>query len=101
MIDWVNLKHVKYLYSIFFHNSLFLIFHYRWFHPNIHGVEAEHLLKERGVHGSFLARPSKGNPGDFTLSVRYVGLEGFTPFCKTQGKRVIFFQPLKLSNKFY
>jgi len=42
----------------------------RWFHPNIHGVEAEHLLKERGIHGSFLARPSKGNPGDFTLSVR-------------------------------
>jgi len=24
----------------------------------------------RGVDGSFLARPSKGNPGDFTLSVR-------------------------------
>uniref|UniRef100_A0A4W4G220 protein-tyrosine-phosphatase n=1 Tax=Electrophorus electricus TaxID=8005 RepID=A0A4W4G220_ELEEL len=24
----------------------------------------------RGVHGSFLARPSKSNPGDFTLSVR-------------------------------
>jgi hypothetical protein len=23
---------------------------------------------ERGVDGSFLARPSKGNPGDFTLS---------------------------------
>ena len=45
---------------------------FRWFHPNIHGVEAEHLLKERGIHGSFLARPSKGNPGDFTLSVRLV-----------------------------
>ena len=41
-----------------------------WFHPNIHGVEAEHLLMSRGVDGSFLARPSKGNPGDFTLSVR-------------------------------
>ena len=40
----------------------------RWFHPNIHGVEAEHLLLERGADGSFLARPSKGNPGDFTLS---------------------------------
>jgi len=45
----------------------------RWFHPNIHGVEAEHLLLERGTDGSFLARPSKGNPGDFTLSVRRRG----------------------------
>uniref|UniRef100_A0A673M9K9 protein-tyrosine-phosphatase n=1 Tax=Sinocyclocheilus rhinocerous TaxID=307959 RepID=A0A673M9K9_9TELE len=32
--------------------------------------DAEHLLLTRGVHGSFLARPSKSNPGDFTLSVR-------------------------------
>ncbi|XP_023685868.1 tyrosine-protein phosphatase non-receptor type 11b [Paramormyrops kingsleyae] len=42
----------------------------RWFHPNITGIEAEQLLLSRGVHGSFLARPSKSNPGDFTLSVR-------------------------------
>uniref|UniRef100_A0A8C5HPB4 Tyrosine-protein phosphatase non-receptor type n=1 Tax=Gouania willdenowi TaxID=441366 RepID=A0A8C5HPB4_GOUWI len=42
----------------------------RWFHPNITGIEAEQLLLNRGVHGSFLARPSKSNPGDFTLSVR-------------------------------
>ncbi|XP_039657650.1 tyrosine-protein phosphatase non-receptor type 11b isoform X1 [Perca fluviatilis] len=42
----------------------------RWFHPNITGIEAERLLLTRGVHGSFLARPSKSNPGDFTLSVR-------------------------------
>nr|XP_046253860.1 tyrosine-protein phosphatase non-receptor type 11b isoform X1 [Scatophagus argus] len=42
----------------------------RWFHPNITGIEAEDLLLTRGVHGSFLARPSKSNPGDFTLSVR-------------------------------
>uniref|UniRef100_A0A8C3E1I0 Tyrosine-protein phosphatase non-receptor type n=1 Tax=Corvus moneduloides TaxID=1196302 RepID=A0A8C3E1I0_CORMO len=41
-----------------------------WFHPNISGIEAEKLLLTRGVHGSFLARPSKSNPGDFTLSVR-------------------------------
>uniref|UniRef100_A0AAV2LWR8 Tyrosine-protein phosphatase non-receptor type n=1 Tax=Knipowitschia caucasica TaxID=637954 RepID=A0AAV2LWR8_KNICA len=41
-----------------------------WFHPNITGLEAEQLLLTRGVHGSFLARPSKSNPGDFTLSVR-------------------------------
>lgn len=43
---------------------------FRWFHPNITGIEAEKLLLTRGVHGSFLARPSKSNPGDFTLSVR-------------------------------
>uniref|UniRef100_A0A669D6P8 protein-tyrosine-phosphatase n=1 Tax=Oreochromis niloticus TaxID=8128 RepID=A0A669D6P8_ORENI len=33
-------------------------------------IPAEQLLLTRGVHGSFLARPSKSNPGDFTLSVR-------------------------------
>uniref|UniRef100_H2SW25 protein-tyrosine-phosphatase n=1 Tax=Takifugu rubripes TaxID=31033 RepID=H2SW25_TAKRU len=42
----------------------------QWFHPNVTGIEAEQLLLTRGVHGSFLARPSKSNPGDFTLSVR-------------------------------
>uniref|UniRef100_A0A8C8JIQ2 protein-tyrosine-phosphatase n=1 Tax=Oncorhynchus tshawytscha TaxID=74940 RepID=A0A8C8JIQ2_ONCTS len=35
-----------------------------------HSLCAEQLLLTRGVHGSFLARPSKSNPGDFTLSVR-------------------------------
>lgn len=49
----------------------FIPFIFRWFHPNITGVEAENLLLTRGVDGSFLARPSKSNPGDFTLSVRY------------------------------
>ncbi|KAM5197499.1 LOW QUALITY PROTEIN: tyrosine-protein phosphatase non-receptor type 11-like [Hipposideros larvatus] len=44
----------------------------RWFHPNITGIEAENLLT-RGVDGSFLARPNKSNPGDFTLSVRRNG----------------------------
>uniref|UniRef100_A0A669CC78 Tyrosine-protein phosphatase non-receptor type n=1 Tax=Oreochromis niloticus TaxID=8128 RepID=A0A669CC78_ORENI len=34
---------------------------------------AENLLLTRGVDGSFLARPSKSNPGDFTLSVRRNG----------------------------
>ena len=43
---------------------------FRWFHPNINGIEAQHVLLNRGVDGSFLARPSKTNPGDFTLSVR-------------------------------
>lgn len=27
---------------------------------------------ERGVDSSFLARPSSSNPGDFTLSVRWI-----------------------------
>jgi len=42
----------------------------RWFHPNISGIDAENLLKERGYDGSFLARPSNSSPGDFTLSVK-------------------------------
>uniref|UniRef100_A0A7N8XFQ4 protein-tyrosine-phosphatase n=1 Tax=Mastacembelus armatus TaxID=205130 RepID=A0A7N8XFQ4_9TELE len=37
---------------------------------NISGVQAEEILKSRGIHGSFLARPSKKNVGDFSLSVR-------------------------------
>lgn len=45
----------------------------RWFHPNISGQEAERLLQSRGVDGSFLARPSTSNKGDFTLSVRRNG----------------------------
>uniref|UniRef100_A0A4W4EFM2 protein-tyrosine-phosphatase n=1 Tax=Electrophorus electricus TaxID=8005 RepID=A0A4W4EFM2_ELEEL len=42
----------------------------RWFHRDLSGLDAESLLKTRGVHGSFLARPSKKNVGDFSLSVR-------------------------------
>ncbi|XP_053146776.1 tyrosine-protein phosphatase non-receptor type 6 [Hemicordylus capensis] len=42
----------------------------RWFHRDLSGIDAETLLKARGVHGSFLARPSRKNKGDFSLSVR-------------------------------
>uniref|UniRef100_A0A673LK71 protein-tyrosine-phosphatase n=1 Tax=Sinocyclocheilus rhinocerous TaxID=307959 RepID=A0A673LK71_9TELE len=42
----------------------------RWFHRDLSGIDAESVLKTRGVHGSFLARPSKKNVGDFSLSVR-------------------------------
>ncbi|XP_049439580.1 tyrosine-protein phosphatase non-receptor type 6 isoform X1 [Epinephelus fuscoguttatus] len=42
----------------------------RWFHRDITGLQAEDMLKTRGIHGSFLARPSKKNVGDFSLSVR-------------------------------
>ncbi|KAI9565228.1 putative tyrosine-protein phosphatase non-receptor type 11 isoform X1 [Daphnia sinensis] len=45
----------------------------RWFHPNVSGIDAELLLLKRRIDGSFLARPSKSNPGDFTLSVRRNG----------------------------
>lgn len=51
--------------------------HFRWFHPNISGVEAEQLLMSSGQHGSFLARPSKSCPGGFTLSVRWVSGAGW------------------------
>uniref|UniRef100_A0A673AMX4 protein-tyrosine-phosphatase n=1 Tax=Sphaeramia orbicularis TaxID=375764 RepID=A0A673AMX4_9TELE len=43
---------------------------FRWFHRDITGLQAEDILKFRGMHGSFLARPSKKNVGDFSLSVR-------------------------------
>jgi len=46
------------------------VLHSRWFHQGISGVEAEQLLLERGMDGSFLARLSSSNPGAFTLSVR-------------------------------
>lgn len=59
--------------------SMSFCFNFRWFHPNITGIEAEHLLLTRGVHGSFLARPSKSNPGDFTLSVRSAYLQCTSP----------------------
>ncbi|XP_061492761.1 tyrosine-protein phosphatase non-receptor type 6 [Rhineura floridana] len=42
----------------------------RWFHRDLSGIDAEALLKARGVHGSFLARPSRKNKADFSLSVR-------------------------------
>ncbi|XP_061772585.1 tyrosine-protein phosphatase non-receptor type 6-like [Nerophis ophidion] len=42
----------------------------RWFHRDITGLQAEEVLKTQGIHGSFLARPSKKNVGDFSLSVR-------------------------------
>uniref|UniRef100_A0A6Q2ZFD4 protein-tyrosine-phosphatase n=1 Tax=Esox lucius TaxID=8010 RepID=A0A6Q2ZFD4_ESOLU len=42
----------------------------KWFHRDISGLEAESLLKSRGINGSFLARPSRKNQGDFSLSVR-------------------------------
>ncbi|TEA30532.1 hypothetical protein DBR06_SOUSAS12410085, partial [Sousa chinensis] len=41
-----------------------------WFHRDLSGLDAETLLKGRGVNGSFLARPSRKNQGDFSLSVR-------------------------------
>src|SRR5690606_25467673 len=46
----------------------------RWFHPNIDRVDAEKMLVDRGVDGSFLVRPSFSHPGDFTLSVLRNGL---------------------------
>lgn len=45
----------------------------RWFHSYVSGYDAERLLLERGFDGSYLVRPSKSNPGDFTLSVRRDG----------------------------
>lgn len=56
--------------GLFYSLGLAFIFSARWFHRDLSGLEAEALLKGRGVHGSFLARPSRRNQGDFSLSVR-------------------------------
>lgn len=58
--------------GLFYSLGLVFISSPRWFHRDLSGLEAEALLKGRGVHGSFLARPSRKNQGDFSLSVRYV-----------------------------
>lgn len=41
----------------------------RWYHGHLSGKEAEQLLMEKGRLGTFLVRESRGNPGDFVLSV--------------------------------
>lgn len=56
--------------GLFYSLGLVFISSARWFHRDLSGLEAEALLKGRGVHGSFLARPSRKNQGDFSLSVR-------------------------------
>uniref|UniRef100_A0A672LP84 protein-tyrosine-phosphatase n=1 Tax=Sinocyclocheilus grahami TaxID=75366 RepID=A0A672LP84_SINGR len=52
----------------------------RWFHRDLSGIDAESVLKTRGVHGSFLARPSKKNVGDFSLS--FFLFESVQAFCR-------------------
>eukprot|EP00127_Corallochytrium_limacisporum_P005743 Clim_evm122s210 gene=Clim_evmTU122s210 len=42
----------------------------RVFHPRLRGKQAERLLADGGGVGSFLLRPSVGQPGGFTISVR-------------------------------
>uniref|UniRef100_A0A1A9VTS4 protein-tyrosine-phosphatase n=1 Tax=Glossina austeni TaxID=7395 RepID=A0A1A9VTS4_GLOAU len=42
----------------------------RWFHPKISTIEAEKLLLEKGLNGSFLVHSSSSNPDAVTLSVR-------------------------------
>lgn len=42
----------------------------RWFHGPISGSEAEKLIRENGVSGSFLVRESQSNFGDYVVTVR-------------------------------
>ena len=64
-------QEVKFQSLYFFNDGWKYVF--RWFHPHINGAQAEEmLLSPKGLDGSFLCRPSQTNPGDFTLSVRYV-----------------------------
>lgn len=42
----------------------------RWFHGSLKGAEAEKLIREKGVNGSFLVRESQSKIGDYVLTVR-------------------------------
>lgn len=42
----------------------------RWFHGSIRGQDAERLICEKGVNGSFLVRESQSKVGDYVLTVR-------------------------------
>lgn len=42
----------------------------RWFHGSVGGLEAEKLIMDKGMNGSFLVRNSKSKVGDYVLTVR-------------------------------
>lgn len=42
----------------------------RWFHSHLNGLDAQHVLLDEGVEGSFLVRKSYSRQGQFVLSVR-------------------------------
>lgn len=46
---------------------------FRWYHGTITGKEAETLLTDKGVEGSYLVRASTHNPGNYVLSARVHG----------------------------
>ena len=44
---------------------------FSFFHRDLSGIEAEKLLQEKGIPGSFLVRPSTTKSDAYVLSVRY------------------------------
>jgi len=56
---WIESPPYMYIFTIL--SPCIIFYTFRWFHPNISGQEADRLLRERGVDGSFLARPSTSN----------------------------------------
>lgn len=60
--------------------------YYRWYHGNIGGREAEALLLDKGVEGSYLVRASNHSPGDYVLSAR-VNTEIAHVIIKHRGKK--------------
>jgi len=54
------------LHHVFHH-----VFNFSFFHRDLSGIEAEKLLQEKGVPGSFLVRPSTTKSDAYVLSVRY------------------------------
>ena len=51
-------------------NQIFEFYSNRFFHRDLSGIEAEKLLQDKGIPGSFLVRPSTTKPDAYVLSVR-------------------------------
>lgn len=43
-----------------------------WLHMTVDRHQAEQILMERGVDGSFLVRPQQRGSGEYAISLKYV-----------------------------
>lgn len=61
-----------FLLCMFLINNYFInVFTFnRWFHSHLNGLDAQRILLDEGVEGSFLVRKSYSRKGQFVLSVR-------------------------------
>lgn len=64
---YIYLHHIS--ISILYFKPLTLILN-RWFHSHLNGLDAQRILLDEGIEGSFLVRKSYSRIGQFVLSVR-------------------------------